>query len=139
MRIRYLLPLVLMGQTAPPPTAAEDNEIVVTARKMSNRWAGRVSTLDGQSSCVTTKSTGDPEFDTVGCNSLLKCWPEYFPKIEAALKVEVAAGRVKTSEEMQRVLLREPVRGLFGKVGKCSRPLIFKGVRAILKQRKLAR
>lgn len=134
-----LVALALMAQTtspAPPPvTPAYDSEIVVTARRLSNRWKGSTSSVNGQTSCKTIHSTGDTEFDTIGCNAMLKCWPDYWPKIEAAY---VAEG-LKTSEDIRKSTARQPFRGLYVKLGKCIKPLIFSGIRGVLKQRRAAR
>ena len=141
--MKWTLPLValaLMGQTtptaAPPATAADDAEIVVTARKLSNRWKGSVTTMNGQTSCKTVKSTGDAEFDAIGCSSMLKCWPDYWPKIVAAGNIESAAGRIKTEEDFLR---SKPILRLYGNFGKCVQPMIFSGIRGVLKQRRAAR
>jgi hypothetical protein len=133
VRLRYVLPLILTAQSAPPPAPADDAEIVVTARKLSTRWKGSVSTVDGQTGCKTVHSTGDSEFDTIGCTAMLQCWADYSSKVDAAYRAERDAGRIKTTADFQK---SKPIRAVYRQVGKCIRPKIFSGVRAVLKQRR---
>ncbi len=131
-----LLALILAQSVAEPPIAADTAEIVVTARRLSKRWGGRAETVNGQTICTTTKSTGVDEFDAIGCKAMLVCWPEFLPQIEAAIKAETAAGRIKTREDLDRAHLKKPLRNIWRKTGKCIQGRMFPDIKAAIKRRK---
>lgn len=133
-----ILAVALMWSHAVTASAlpADDAEIVVTARRLSNRWSGQVTVKNNENTCNTVLSTGDDEFDTIGCTAMLKCWPEFSPKIESTLKAEIAAGRIKTRTDMDKSYLRPPFRKLWADMGKCIQPKIRDGIRAAIKRRK---
>jgi hypothetical protein len=120
-----------------PPTV-DDQEIVVTARKLSGRWSGNISTVNSQTTCTTVRSTGDPTFDAIGCRAMMTCWPTYLPQIEAQSKAEIATGRIKTKEDLQRANLRGELRKTWQNMGKCTFPLLRDGIRDEIKRRKAA-
>ena len=133
-----ILAVALMSAQAVTASAlpADDAEIVVTARRLSNRWSGQITTENNENTCKTIRSTGDDEFDTIGCTAMLKCRPEFFPRIETALKAEIAAGRIKTRADMDKTNRRPPFRKMWVDMGKCIQPKIRDGIRAEIKRRK---
>ena len=133
-----ILAVALMSAQAVTALAlpADDAEIVVTARRLSNRWSGQITTENNETTCKTVRSTGDDEFDTIGCTAMLKCWPEFSPRIETALKAEIAAGRIKTRADMKKSYLRPPLRKILVDMGKCIQPKIRDGIRAAIKRRR---
>ena len=133
-----ILAVALMSAQAVTALAlpADDTEIVVTARRLSNRWSGQITTENNENTCKTVRSTGDDEFDTIGCTAMLKCWPEFSPRIETALKAEIAAGRIKTRADMKKSYLRPPLRKIWVDMGKCIQPKIRDGIRAAIKRRR---
>ena len=67
--------LVLLALSAQAPPAAEPvevEEVVVIAQRLRG-WQGRLKGRDGQSVCTTTKSTGDPDIDAIGCAAATTC------------------------------------------------------------------
>jgi hypothetical protein len=133
-----ILAVALMSAQAVTASAlpADDAEIVVTAQRLSNRWSGQITYENNENTCNTVRSTGDDEFDTIGCTAMLKCWPEFSPRIETALKAEIAAGRIKTRADMKKSYLRPPLRKIWVDMGKCIQPKIRDGIRAEIKRRK---
>ncbi len=134
------LALTALAAVSPPAplTTADDQEIVVKARKLSGRWSGNISTVNGQTTCTTVRSTGDPTFDAIGCRAMMTCWPTYLPQIEAQSKAEMATGRIKTKEDFQRANLRGELRKTWQNMGKCTFPLLRDGIRDEIKRRKAA-
>ena len=81
-----ILALVLMLQAADPgdssPIADEAvaNEIVVIGKQLKS-WKGKGKTKNGDITCKTTKSTGDPEIDQIACAAIVGCMAEVQPRI----------------------------------------------------------
>jgi hypothetical protein len=136
-----ILALALMAQAAPelPVAAASDEEIVVTARKLSGRWSGSINTVNDQTTCKTVRSTGDATFDAIGCQAMLKCWPATWQRIQDLAKVEAATGRIKTKDDWERAQRSGQFRVLWRDMGRCTFPLLRDGIRDELKRRKAAK
>jgi len=133
--------LALAAQTAPvlPLAAMTEDEIVVTARKLSNRWTGSVETANGTTTCKTVRSTGDAEFDVLGCQAMLTCWPQIWPQIVAQMKIETDAGRIKTKEDLQRAQATGKLGAIYKSFGQCVTPMLRVSIRNAIKQRKAQR
>ena len=141
-----ILALALMAQAIPEPVAApateQDQEIVVTARKLSNRWAGvvevrgEVATKENPAKCRTRRSTGDAEFDALGCDAMLACWPQAWPQIVAQTKIEIAAGRIKTKEDIERAQKTGKLREIYKDFNQCVWPKLRISIRDAIKRRK---
>lgn len=138
-----MLALILMVQAAQElpatPTLERDDEIVVVAHKLSNRWKGSVETRDDKTTCKTVRSTGDAEFDEFGCQAMLACSPQYWPQIRANLQTEVDAGRVKTKEDIQRMQTTGKFRAIYRSYGACISSTLRVSIRDLIKQRKAQR
>ena len=138
-----MLALILMVQAAQElpatPRLEQDDEIVVVAQKLSNRWKGSVETRDDKTTCKTIRSTGDAEFDEFGCQAMLTCSPQYWPQIRAHLQTEVDAGRVKTKEDMQRMQTTDKLRTIYRSFGACIMSKLRPSIRDLIKQRKAQR
>jgi hypothetical protein len=135
-----ILTLALMAQPVPelPQATASDDEIVVTARKLSGRWSGNINTVNDQTTCKTIRSTGDATFDAIGCQAMLKCWPTYLPLVVAQSKAVMANGRIKTKEDFLRANRRGELRKTWQNMGKCTFHLQRDGIRDEIKRRKAA-
>jgi hypothetical protein len=129
--------LILMAQSPAAPTLpANDADITVTARRLSNRWSGRVDVLNGENSCKTIRSTGDDEFDAIGCRAMLQCWPEFSRRLALVLKSEVATGRITAREALDTAYSRPPFHKEFVRLGKCVQPQIRSNIRDAIKRRR---
>ena len=69
--------------------AVEENEIVVTARRLQ-RWRGKASANGRGSRCRTTQSTGHGELDQIACDSLRYCMNQLTPDLIAASDRKIA-------------------------------------------------
>lgn len=141
-----ILTLVLLAQAivepAAVPATTADEEIVVTARKLSNRWVGvveikgEVVTKDDPATCRTRRSTGDAEFDALGCEAMLACYPQFWPQIVAQTKIEIAAGRIKTKEDMERAHKTGKLRAIYKDFNQCAWSILRVSIRNEIMRRK---
>ncbi len=89
-----MVALLLQAAVPQPAPAPVPDEVTVIGHKLK-KWAGKVSTTFGITTCRTTRSTGDREIDAVGCTALRACWPQYLPRFKAAEDGHLAADERK--------------------------------------------
>ncbi len=76
---------LLLAQPAPPPPLPpeQQQELVVIGQRLAN-WRGRVSPAGQAMRCVTERSSGDPEIDRIGCDTMVICITPIRSRIQAA-------------------------------------------------------
>lgn len=76
MAITLALLAGLLVQAEAPPAAVTSPEILVLAERMRRiRLETRTDRRSGASSCVFKRRSGDAQFDTIMCTTLLACAP----------------------------------------------------------------
>lgn len=82
-----LLALAIMQAQPTPPTPALEaetqQEIEVIGQRLAN-WRGRVSPAGQAMRCITERSTGDPEIDRIGCDTMVVCITPIRSRIQSA-------------------------------------------------------
>jgi len=79
LSLLYLL-LASQGVTTASPPAVEQ-EIVIIAQRLRN-WRARYAVRGSETTCATTRSTGDREIDAIGCISFETCVRQLRPRID---------------------------------------------------------
>jgi hypothetical protein len=97
--LALLLPAGQSGATASPP--AVEQEIVVIAQRLRN-WRARYAVRGSEMTCRTTRSTGDPEIDAIGCASLETCVRRLRPRIEESDRTDLARSTRRSMKESIR-------------------------------------
>lgn len=101
-----LAAMLMLIQDVPAIAPRADEEIVVIARKLGY-WRGyfNIRGRDGQISCVTKKSSGDPQIDAVGCEALTACVQRNQAEILAAADRKLPARRRKEMQTASNKML----------------------------------
>ncbi|HEY6816146.1 MAG TPA: hypothetical protein VI168_11445 [Croceibacterium sp.] len=76
-----MLAVLLLAAGAPAPVV--DDAIVVIGRRLEKDWRGSLAKADGQLACRTTRSTGDPAIDAIGCEAMVACTRPIEPQLDA--------------------------------------------------------
>jgi hypothetical protein len=77
--VSLLFALALQAAIA-EPEFSDDQEIVVTAKKLDN-WRGKFSLRGEKFKCKTSITTGDKDIDAIGCNAIRQCLVPLQPRL----------------------------------------------------------
>jgi hypothetical protein len=108
---------------------SEPEKIVVMGRK-ARRWRGTYNNMNGNTTCKTDISSGDPDIDLIGCTSLKICGPRFEPEWINLIREAQKSGQVISREEAVRI-----TRPVMRKVRKCMTDRWKPGLRELRQRR----
>jgi hypothetical protein len=87
----------LLLAAVPSQASVDAGEIVVLADKLKD-WKGTWGSKKGALACRTTRSTGDADIDTIGCQTLVTCATPLVPQFHA-----IAAAKLSRAERQRQM------------------------------------
>ena len=105
---------------APPPSAIEEHDIVVVARRFRG-FRGTAHLNDGVWSCTVEHSSGYPDFDTLACAATTASAVETFPAYMTPEKL--AWAKLSEANALQ---LRSEAAAAFGACGERRKRAIYR-------------
>ena len=78
-----MIALALLMLTAPQDAPAETAEEIVVIGEKMKQWNAAIRYRDGKAICTIKKSTGDPDVDRIGCDSMTQCFDAMRPRFDS--------------------------------------------------------